>query len=192
MFISKNDHIPSALITESKAKTYSDLEEEIDSPMDKLIDRMVQRANNYREEIPTAGRGFAQAVAAIARATITAEAISGLIFQLVNEQIRTIKIQSVTAILSVIKESKPHLAIDVIEHIFQLANLKESDIARKHKESRQVVNKRVKAMQRHFEIETDSQVEVATTYRESRLNQYQAAREKIQCLRLANYRLRPV
>jgi hypothetical protein len=172
---------------EKYRQTVDETSQIIDSPLDQITDSIVQRANGYSGPIPTTVRGFAQAMASIARAAITAQAISGMVFRLVEEQLRTIRIQTVTAMLSIIKDAKPHLNIDVIEHVFQLANLKESDIAKKNHESRQVVNKRVKAMQRHFGIETEAQVEVATTYRESRLNQYQAARKKLQCLNLCNY-----
>lgn len=166
--------------SERYQETKQELEATSDSPVDLLIEEIHQRASNYAgREHAYAGESFAKIVATIARAALTLEAISGIIVHYVEEQTRTIKMDTIRAILSIVKSEKPHLTIDVIEFVFGLSKDSESSIARKHSIDRQVVSKRVVKMRNQFGITPQRKLETAEIYRNNRLEQYERARERI-------------
>jgi hypothetical protein len=184
---SDNDHLGNLRAIEEYRETKSEIEEKVDSAVDRITDELADRAGRYGGTLPTTSGGLSKVVAALARATLTIEAISGVICEYVAEQIRSIRIQAVCAVLSIVKDTKPHLNIDIIELVFGITKCKDVDIARKHGEDRATVNKRKKAIQRKFGIETEEEKAVADTYRNVRLEQYQAVRIKLEQIRTPIY-----
>lgn len=130
------------------------------------------------------GHEFAKKASSLARLAITVDAISGMMLSYISEQIRTIKIQTISAILSLVKSDRPHLTIDVIELVFGLSKFSESDIARKHGIDRQVVSKRVVKMRNQFSLSTEQKNITSETYRKDRLAQYERAREKMREIKM--------
>lgn len=151
--------------------------------VDQFADCLAEQARGYRTGFNESSHGLAKIVSSIARSKDTLVAISGMVLACIEEQIRVVKIQTIGAILSLVKAPNPHLTIDVIEHVFGLAKDKEADIARKHGESRQVISKRVVKMRRHFGIETEQKKAVCAVYSENRKSQYCRAWENLQLIK---------
>jgi hypothetical protein len=161
-------------------------EGDFDSTADRMADHVADQAARHSGPIPTDRGALCKVVAAIVKSALTVEAISGLMMQFLAEDIRTIKIKVVQAVLHLVKSEKPHLTIDVIEHVFGFSKKKESDIARDHGIDRQVVSKRVVKMRKAFGLQTARHDETSGTYRDNRLSQYEQARDKIRLIRLNN------
>lgn len=167
---------------EQYRQTQSASAQSIDSTVDQWTEHFAEHARGYTGRFPATSEGLAQVVASVAQAALTLEAISGLILGFVNEELRTIRIQTVSAIISLVKTPNPHLTIDIIEHIFGLSKNKESDVARKHGVSRQVINKRTKKIEREFGIESESSQQNSEIYRQDRLERYDLVRQKLQSI----------
>lgn len=177
------DHARDGCDFERYQETKQEAESTIDSTMDELTDAIFNRAKAFSGSCGIdaySGEGFAKIVSTIARAALTIEAISGLILQHINDQLGTVKIQTIRAILSLVKSEKPHLTIDVIEHVFGLSKDKEADIARRYDIDRQVVSKRVVKLRNQFGLTSLRKTETSDIYRRNRLEQYQSARKKLQ------------
>lgn len=159
----------------------------LDSPVDRFAERITieaEKCNNGR--VSAAMQGFREAISTLARTGRLAHAISGLVSEYVQEQCRVITIQTTGAVLSLLKTPNPHLTIDLIEHVFGLSKEKEADIARKHGESRQVINKAIIKIRRQFGIETPHQKEITSIYSQNKLEHYEQIRSKLQSIKNAN------